>query len=123
MFPVSAIICFAAGPQWGWDQIPMAQLEDYPAALHLQCDDCAAGLIQWRSGDRATVPPRIINNRSIAGAVWLTFCLTGCMYVTARYVPMWFQVVQDTTAYQAGINFSPPRLRWWVASPASGFPE
>ena len=77
--------------------------------------------IQWRLEDRATVPRRIIQNRSIAGALWVMFCLTGCMYTAAQYIPIWFQVAQDDSPYQSGVNFLPATASMVVASLASGY--
>lgn len=77
--------------------------------------------IQWRLGEDATVPLRIIRMRSMGGAVWFAFCFTGVLYLSSQYVPIWFQAVQNVSAYQSGIDFLAVSASMAVVEILSGF--
>ncbi|CAM1511655.1 Fc.00g091680.m01.CDS01 [Cosmosporella sp. VM-42] len=61
--------------------------------------------VQIREGDKATVPPRIISNRSMFCGVWFMFCTFSNFFIIVYYIPIWFQTVRNASAYQSGINF------------------
>lgn len=61
-------------------------------------------VVQVWEGDNATIPLRLLKMRSIITAMWFAFCLFGMMFVQSYYVPIWFQALQDKSAYQAGID-------------------
>ena len=62
-------------------------------------------VIQIREGDKATVPAKIITQRSMASGVWFMFCTFSNFFIIVYYIPIWFQTVRDYSAYQSGINF------------------
>lgn len=62
-------------------------------------------IVQAREGDKATAPPRIIMQRSMASGTWFMFCTFSNFFIIVYYVPIWFQAVRDDSAYQSGINF------------------
>jgi MFS family permease len=41
---------------------------------------------QWRAKDKATIPPRLIKNRSVWGAAWYSLALGACFFVLTYYV-------------------------------------
>ena len=61
--------------------------------------------IQYTKGDNATLPLRILKQRSVASSMLFMFGAAGGMFVIVYYVPIWFQSVKDTTAEQSGINY------------------
>jgi hypothetical protein len=77
--------------------------------------------IQWMLGDSATVPLRVIRKRSIGAAVWFAFCFTGILYCVTQYVPIWFQAVQNVSAFQSGINFLAITVSMAIVEVLSGF--
>ena len=40
------------------------------------------GLLQYRSGDQATLPPQILKNRSMLAGAWYQACCDGTLAVT-----------------------------------------
>ena len=61
---------------------------------------------RWR-GDNATVPPRIIKQRSIASAAFTVFAMGGSFFILLYYVSIWFQAVKGKSAMEAGISSLP----------------
>ncbi|KAI5195562.1 MFS transporter [Aureobasidium subglaciale] len=60
------------------------------------------GLDQWWKGESATLPPRILKNRSVlSGFTYTMFCNSATM-VVLYYLPTYFQVVRGKTAAQSG---------------------
>ncbi|KAI5270635.1 MFS transporter [Aureobasidium subglaciale] len=60
------------------------------------------GLDQWWKGEAATLPPRILKNRSVlSGFTYTMFCNSATM-VVLYYLPTYFQVVRGKTAAQSG---------------------
>jgi MFS family permease len=76
--------------------------------------------IQFRSGDNATVPIRIITQRSIAAGAYFTFVVTGGMYIAVYYLPLWFQAIKGNSAVHSGIDILPFVLGLVFASILAG---
>ena len=61
-------------------------------------------LWQWRQGDKALLPPRIVLQRSVAASCLGAFFIYGTFLVHAYYLPIWFQAIKDDTAIKSGIS-------------------
>jgi hypothetical protein len=61
-------------------------------------------IIQIHLGESATVPPRIIKQRSVAAGFFYTFCFGASMMVMVYFVPVWFQAIKDVTDVEPGIR-------------------
>ena len=72
--------------------------------------------IQIIKGDSGTLPPRILLHRSIAAGAYFTFCVASSMMLLAYYLPIWFQTVKGTSAFESGIRIIPMVLSLVVAS-------
>ncbi|KAK5658361.1 hypothetical protein OQA88_2337 [Cercophora sp. LCS_1] len=81
----------------------------------------AWGAIQYVSGDNATVPLRIIRGRSMASAMWYTFCIMGVFFTLVQFIPVWFQSIKDDSAYQSGIDLLASTVPLSVFIVVSGF--
>lgn len=73
-------------------------------------------IIQFKSGENATVPIRIIKQQSIASAVWFSFFDPGSMYILIYYLPIWFQAVQGLDAIDSGLHTLPLVLAMVLAN-------
>ncbi|KAF5879105.1 putative major facilitator superfamily transporter protein [Botrytis fragariae] len=63
--------------------------------------------IQFTSGDDATVPIRIIRQRSVASVAWFSFFNSCSFYLVFYYIPIWFQAVQGLDAFDSGLHALP----------------
>ncbi|KAI8161523.1 Efflux pump aflT [Colletotrichum sp. SAR 10_65] len=77
--------------------------------------------VQYRRGDEATLPVRLMRQRSVASGTLFMLGTNGTVFVIVYYVSFWFQAVKDVTAEQSGINFLASSLSVSVSSIASGF--
>jgi MFS family permease len=77
--------------------------------------------VQFKMGDNATVPIRIIKQRSIASGVFFSALLPGSMMVVLYFLPQWFQAVKGVTAIHSGISTLPIVMSLVVSSFLAGF--
>ncbi|KAK4454208.1 sulfate permease [Podospora aff. communis PSN243] len=77
--------------------------------------------IQYRAGDDATVPLRIIRGRSIISAMWFIFCIIAVLVIFVQYVTIWSQARLGVSAYQSGINLLAATVSMSVTFIAAGF--
>lgn len=76
--------------------------------------------IQFRMGDNATVPIRIITQRSVASGAFASFIIPGSMMMLVYYLPIWFQAIKGDSAVKSGISTIPLVLSLVVASIFAG---
>lgn len=61
------------------------------------------GVQVWKQDD-ATLPPRIMKQRSLAMGALFAFCLGGGLISMLYSIAIWFQAVKGTSAVQSGID-------------------
>ncbi|KAG4439917.1 hypothetical protein IFR05_004592 [Cadophora sp. M221] len=76
--------------------------------------------IQFKSGDNATVPIRIVNQRSILSGMYFSFVTPGSMMVIIYFLPIWFQAIKGVSAVTSGIQTLPLVMSLVVASIIAG---
>jgi hypothetical protein len=99
------VICLLLALQWGgseclwnsWRIILLLVLFAVLFVLWL--------FIQYKEGNKATLPLRIFKQRSMASGMMFMFCLFTAFFVINYYVPIWFQSVKGVSAYNSGIYF------------------
>ncbi|KAJ5569454.1 uncharacterized protein N7459_008884 [Penicillium hispanicum] len=116
----SGVICLLLALQWGgttysWGNGRIIALLVLAGVLLI----AFAGVQVWRQED-ATLPPRIIQQRSVACGAVYTSCLAGAMVSMLYTLPLWFQGVKATSAVQSGIDNIPMVLSLVVATILSG---
>ncbi|KAH8878729.1 putative MFS multidrug transporter [Thozetella sp. PMI_491] len=77
-------------------------------------------IIQIVKPDTATVPPRIVKQRSIAAGVWSTFAVGSQMMVFVYFLPIWFQAIKGVSAVDSGVRLLPMVLPMVAASIITG---
>jgi len=77
--------------------------------------------VQFKMGDNATVPIRIIKQRSIAAGAYFSACLPGSMMLVLYFLPQWFQAVKGVSAIHSGISTLPIVMALVVSSALAGF--
>lgn len=71
-------------------------------------------------GDYATVPFRVIRQRSVAASAWFVFTLGGAFFLLIYWVPIWFQAIKGASAFKSGIMCLPMVLAVVIASLVGG---
>ncbi|KAJ7197954.1 major facilitator superfamily domain-containing protein [Mycena pura] len=84
----------------------------------------------WKQdGPGATIPPRIIKQRSIWSGVFYSFCLSSVFFILSFYAPalssnythsIWFQAIHGVSAVHSGIDNLPLILSLVVGSILAG---
>ncbi|PLB48452.1 MFS general substrate transporter [Aspergillus steynii IBT 23096] len=114
------IICFLLALQWGgndysWQNARIIALFVLAGVLII-----AFAIIQlWRQED-ATIPPRLIRQRSVSCGAIFALCIGGGMISMLYNLALWFQATKGTSAVQAGIDTIPVVLSLVVGSILSG---
>ncbi|PSR88629.1 major facilitator superfamily domain-containing protein [Coniella lustricola] len=62
---------------------------------------------QYRRGDRATLPPRIMSNRSVLAGVLFASCTNATMGILVYYLPTYFQTVREFSPTRSGYLMIP----------------
>lgn len=115
-----AVICLLLALQWGGTSYPWS---NWRVILCLVLFGILMPIwvgIQFWKGEMATVPPRIMAQRSVAGAAWYMFFLGSFFLVLIYYLPIWFQAVKSVSAVESGIRNLPLILGLVIVSIISG---
>ena len=131
-------MCLLVGLQWGgtrygWNSARVVLLLVFAGLLGL-----AFIAVQVWKQEKATVPPRIIKQRSIAFGTWFSFWLGAGYFLLIYYVsrlfyghvmqplmpslqlPIWFQAVKDVSATQSGVMNLPLIMAHVIAALLAG---
>lgn len=98
-----SIVCLLIGLQWGATRY--AWSSGRVIALLILAALFAASFVAiqiWKQ-DKATVPPRIFRQRSIAFGAWFSFWLGGGYFLLIYYLPIWFQAIKAVSATKSGV--------------------
>ncbi|KAH8423653.1 MDR family MFS transporter [Aspergillus melleus] len=115
-----AVICLLLALQWGGALYPWNS--GRVIALFVVCGMLliAFFIVQWHAQDNATVPPRIIRNRTIWSCAVYQLALGAGFFAFVYYVPIWFQAVQGVSAIESGKRTLPMLVGNIVATTLSG---
>ncbi|KIA75842.1 MFS toxin efflux pump [Aspergillus ustus] len=115
-----AVMCILLVLQWGgakyaWSNWRIIVLLVVGGSLAV-----TFALVQLWQGDRGTIPPRVVRDRSVWGSVAFIVCLYGSFTVFTYYLPIWFQAIKSASATRSGVMNLPMILGVVVCSILSG---
>lgn len=84
---VPGIVCALLALQWGGSKYPWSNPRIIVLFVLFGVLIAAFIAIQFYKGDRATVPPRIIRQRSIGASAFFIACLGGSFFAIIYYIP------------------------------------
>lgn len=114
------VISLLLALQWGGSKYPWSNGRIIALFIVFGILAIAFGLVQIWKQDNATVPPRILKQRTMAFSVWYVVCMGGSFFVLIYYIPIWFQAIKGTTATESGIRNLPMILGVVLFSIISG---
>lgn len=76
--------------------------------------------IQFWKGESATIPPRVIRQRSVAASAWFGISLGAAFFLFVYYLPIWFQAIKGVSATKSGIMSLPMILGTVICSVLAG---
>jgi hypothetical protein len=100
---IPSIICLLLALQWGGSKYPWSSWRIILLFVIFGILISIFIGIQFWKGDNATVPFRIIKQRSMASACWFALCVGGSFFVFVFYLPIWFQAIKNVSATKSGI--------------------
>ena len=116
---VPAITCLLMALQWGGAKYGWKDARIIAMLVLFAVLFSAFSYLQYRQGDDATVPSRILKQRSILGAMWYSSCCNGILAMTEYYISIYFQGVRGFNATKSGLLGIPMIVGLAVASMAA----
>ncbi|KAH6663434.1 major facilitator superfamily domain-containing protein [Halenospora varia] len=102
---IGSICCLLLGLQWGGQTYPWKSSKIIGLFIGFGLLFGLFTFVQWKRGEYATIPLRIIRQRSVAMVVCLLF-FSGISLITfTYYIPIYFQSVRGLSATASGIRF------------------
>lgn len=117
---IPGVVCLLLALQWGGSKYPWKDGRIIALFVMFGILIIAFLAIQYWQQENATVPPRILKNRSMAAAVWFAFCIGGAFFVLIYYLPIWFQAIKGTSATESGIRNLPMIMSLVIMSVIAG---
>ncbi|KFY94063.1 hypothetical protein V500_03434 [Pseudogymnoascus sp. VKM F-4518 (FW-2643)] len=117
---IPAIICLLLALQWGGTKHPWGNWRIILLFVFFSLLIGGFIGIQFWKQDQATVPPRIIKQRSLWSAAYFSFAMGSFFLLLIYYLPIWFQAVKGVSAIKSGIMNLPMILTRVIVSVISG---
>jgi len=64
-------------------------------------------LVQWFKQERALMPPRILNQRTVSASCGMALMTYGALINMTFFLPVWFQAIKGVTATRSGVYMIP----------------
>ncbi|KAI0597516.1 putative aflatoxin efflux pump [Biscogniauxia sp. FL1348] len=120
MFFIPSIVSLLVALQWGGSIYAWSSWRVILLLVMFGVLFFAFAAVQVLLPNTATVPARIITQRSILAAAVFMFALAGSMFLAIYYLPLWFQVVLGASAIQSGVYTLPFVLSLVASANISG---
>ncbi|GAB7340606.1 hypothetical protein MBLNU457_7014t1 [Dothideomycetes sp. NU457] len=114
------IVCLLLALQWGGSKYPWNNGRIIALFVIFGLLLAVFLFIQFKEGDNATVPPRVLKQRSVAGGAWFAACLGASFFVFVYFLPIWFQAIKGVSATKSGIMNLPLILGLVIISMVAG---
>ncbi|KAH7357209.1 major facilitator superfamily transporter [Rhexocercosporidium sp. MPI-PUGE-AT-0058] len=115
-----SVVCVLLALQWGGTKYPWSDGRIIALFVLFAVLLIAFIGVQYWAGENATVPLRIIKQRSIASAAYFSLCVGAAFFITVFYLPIWFQAVRDDNATESGINTLPMMISFTLGAIVGG---
>lgn len=114
------IVCLVLALEWGGSTYPWNSARIIVLLILSGLLLCGFVTIQFLEPQTATVPPRIVKQRSMAAGFFFVTIVGAVMMVFAYYLPVWFQSIKKASAVHSGIMMLPMLLSIVVGSITAG---
>ena len=117
---IGGVTCLLLAVQWGGTTYPWSNGRIISLLVVFGVTLPLFIWIQHRAGDDASMPLRIITQRSVALATIYATLTGGALTSMVYYVPLWFQAVQGVSAVESGIRTVPMMLALMLSALLAG---
>ncbi|KAK2616421.1 hypothetical protein QQS21_000663 [Conoideocrella luteorostrata] len=119
-FFVPSVVCLLLALQWGGSTYAWANWRIILLFVMFGLTGIAFAGIQVKMPETATLPVRLIKQRTMLVSTFYMLFLSGGMILGVYYLPLWFQVAKDVDPVESGIYTIPLVLSLVVATILSG---
>ena len=117
---IPGIICLLLALQWGgstytWNNARIVVLFILAGLLAI-----SFVIVQIYTPRTRTIPSSIFQSRSIAFSTWYAGCTFSLFVIMVYYLPIWFQGVQQVSAFESGVRTMPLILGFIVLAILAG---
>ncbi|TDL27600.1 putative major facilitator superfamily transporter [Rickenella mellea] len=106
-FLICGIVCLLLALQWGGTKFPWHDSKVYGLIIGFGLLISVFIGLQLYRGDRATIPPRVLRQRTVLTCALYTCLLSMGLYTQIFYLPFYFQAVKGASAENSGIRTIP----------------
>ncbi|KAG5984602.1 hypothetical protein E4U55_004044 [Claviceps digitariae] len=117
---VPSTVCLLLALQWGGSTYAWGNWRIILLFIMFGLTLVAFATVQAKMPDTATLPVRLIKQRTLLSATFFMFFLAGGMMLIVYYLPLWFQTTKGVDPVDSGIYTLPLVLSLVVASILSG---
>ncbi|KAI8202194.1 Efflux pump aflT [Colletotrichum sp. SAR 10_76] len=114
------VICLLLALQWGGTEYAWSNWRIILCWCIFALCFLLWGFVQYREGDKATVPLRIMSQRTMIASCWTILLLFSLLFIDVYYIPIWLQAVKNHSAYKSGIDLLASSASMSVATIVSG---
>lgn len=117
---VPSTLCLLLALQWGGSKYPWTNVRIIVLFIVFGVLLAAFIATQVYMPERASVPLRVVKNRSIIFGALFAFSLSSALSLLSYYLPLWFQGIKDASALDSGVMILPIILGMAVGSVLGG---
>lgn len=114
------IVCILLALQWGGTTYPWSDGRIIALLVLFSLLLIAFVGVQFWMGEDATVPVRIVMQRSVGSSAVFTFCVGAAFFAMVYYLPIWFQAIRGASATDSGIDTLPMMISTTVGNIIGG---
>ncbi|CAF3633044.1 hypothetical protein QX201_012856 [Fusarium graminearum] len=115
-FFVPSMVCLILALQWGGSTYAWGNWRLILLFVVFGVTLIAFAVVQIKMPKTATIPVKVITQRTMLACAWVSIFAGGSMMVAVYYVPLWFQATKDVSPVDSGIYTIPLVLSLVVAS-------
>ncbi|KAI5207263.1 MFS transporter [Aureobasidium subglaciale] len=113
---VGTVVCLLIAVQWGGTTYPWSNGRIIALLIVFGILAIAFCINEWRSKERATIPPHIAKQRTLIFSCIYAFFISSTVFVTLYFLPIWFQAVQGVTPVMSAVHTLPLILSQFLAT-------
>ncbi|KZL84309.1 mfs transporter [Colletotrichum incanum] len=117
---VPAVVSLLLALQWGGIKYSWRDARVWGCLLSFGLLAMALVISQLWGGDNATIPPRVVGQRTVLAGALQMACSSAAMFTHIFFLPFYFQVVLGTTATGSGVRTLPYVVTMAVIGIVSG---
>ncbi|KAH7198114.1 major facilitator superfamily domain-containing protein [Fusarium flagelliforme] len=115
-FFVPSMVCLILALQWGGSTYAWSSWRLIVLFVIFGLTLIAFAIVQVKMPKTATIPVKVITQRTMLACAWISLLVGGGMIVVVYYLPLWFQATKGVSPVDSGVYTIPLVLSLVVAS-------